>query len=115
MLSNGRKEDRHGRRGGQAIILHTDFFFLSYFPRGGRKRKKKVKAILSILFIYIFYVYRYFSCIYICVPHNVLMPTQGRPRVFGPLELELGMLVSCMWVLGLELRSSGREASALNC
>lgn len=52
--------------------------------------------------------------IYRCATY-VLVPTEARTRVCGPLELELEMLVSCMQVLGLELRSSGREASALNC
>lgn len=41
---------------------------------------------------------------------------RGQKRVLDSLELELQSDVSCLpWVLGSELRSSGRAASPLDC
>lgn len=41
--------------------------------------------------------------------HSVLRSQQ---TALDPLELELQVAVSAMWVLGVELRTSAREASA---
>jgi hypothetical protein len=41
---------------------------------------------------------------------------RSQKKVLDPLELELQTVVnSWKWVLGTELKSSGRTASALNC
>jgi hypothetical protein len=43
------------------------------------------------------------------------MPTEPRRGVLDPLELELQMMVrATLWVLGIESKSPGREASFLN-
>jgi hypothetical protein len=52
-------------------------------------------------YLFLFYIHWCFGCIYVCV------------RVSDPLELELQTFGSAMWIMGIELRSSGRAASAL--
>lgn len=49
--------------------------------------------------------------------HMSIVPTETRRRwLIDPLELELQRGVShLMWVLGIELGSSGRKTSAVNC
>jgi hypothetical protein len=49
-----------------------------------------------------------------CV-HKHVSTCRNQEKVLDLLELELKGVVSClMWVLGFELKSSGRAASALN-
>ena len=42
--------------------------------------------------------------------HGCLVPIEARRWYWSP-----GTIITAMWVLGIELRSSGRAASALNC
>lgn len=49
---------------------------------------------------------------YVCAPCPCLVPAEVRTRHWIPLELELEILASCMWVLGIEPESSERIASA---
>lgn len=52
-------------------------------------------------------------CICMCM-HLYLGTTQARTKALGNLELQLQMVVSTgMWVLGTQLRSLARAASAL--
>lgn len=39
---------------------------------------------------------------------------RGQKRVLDPLELDLEIVGSCLWVLGIELGFSGRTASVLD-
>lgn len=39
----------------------------------------------------------------------------GKEKAPGPLELELQAVVSHMWVVGIDPRSPGNAARALNC
>lgn len=52
----------------------------------------------------------------ICMPayHMYALYHGDQKRVLDSSKLELQVLVSTMWVLGLETRSSGRAVSALN-
>ena len=45
--------------------------------------------------------------------HVCLVTLGGRKRVVDPLELGLEIVVSVMWVLGVDLGSSMKAASAL--
>lgn len=52
----------------------------------------------------------------ICMPayHMYASYHGDQKRVLDSSKLELQVLVSTMWVLGLETRSSGRAVSSLN-
>lgn len=50
----------------------------------------------------------------VCVPHVCLVPVEATGPL-DPLGLELGWLGPAMWVLEIELKSSGRTARTLNC
>lgn len=65
---------------------------------------------IIIIIIIIILIYGVFACMYVCMPG-----TQGSPKKeLESLEVESQMVVSCLWVLEMKPRSSGRE-SALNC
>jgi hypothetical protein len=52
------------------------------------------------------------ECIF--VHHRDVVPKRTK-RALRPLGLELQTVMSCLWILGNELRSSGRAASAPTC
>ena len=64
--------------------------------------------------MYLFYVYECFACVYVCVSLCAPDTLSDQKKVLDSLELELQMVLSTMWVLGTELRSSTRAVSALN-
>ena len=51
---------------------------------------------------------------YICEPHTWLAPTEAIRQHQIPWEQELQAVVTAMWVLGIEPRSSARATSLLN-
>lgn len=60
-----------------------------------------LKVYLLLLFWYFVYMCVYLPCV-------GLVP-------LGALGLELQMVVSCLWVLGIDPKFSGRAGSVLNC
>lgn len=61
----------------------------------------------------LFYIYMCFVCLQACMLQVCLVTLGGKKRVVDPLELGLEIVVSVMWVLGADLGSSMRAASAL--
>lgn len=57
-------------------------------------------------------------CLYVCVcvhhMHAVTVELKRAPDALE-LELELQMVVCCLWLLGINLWSSGSVSSAANC
>jgi len=80
---------------------------------------------LSLLRFILFYLLFFFCSVYLCTwvfcqylymsTMCVLDTCGSQKRVSDPLELELQMVVSHMWVPGTELRSSARAVSTSDC
>ena len=54
-------------------------------------------------------MYGCFVCMYICVAHACLVPSESGREELNPLKLELWMLRATMWGLGIKPRSSARS------
>lgn len=63
-------------------------------------------------FYYLFNIYGCFACFQICEPLRAWC-LRGQKSTMGLLVLELQIVMSQLWVLGLEPRSSRRAASVL--
>lgn len=65
------------------------------------------------LLMYLFYVYWSFACMFACVPHPCLLLTEVKRghQITGIQIIQLGV---ALWVLEIELGSTGRAASGLN-
>lgn len=53
-------------------------------------------------------------CMYASASCGCLVPAEARRERYALLELQLEMVVSFMWVLGVKLPSSGRAAAAFD-
>lgn len=71
--------------------------------------KQLLSEVFMKIYFFLFYVFESFLCIYV----NACCPQRPK-RVSGLLELELQRVVSAVWVLRIEPRSSVRSASSLN-
>lgn len=81
----GEKEERCGVEGGEAAIR---IYFM---------RKEYISNKREILF----FVCGYIAYIYVC-PSRVSWAWRGQTRMLYPLEVGLQILVSSIWVLGIE-------------
>lgn len=62
--------------------------------------------------LFLLYVHKCFACGYVYVPHVCLLSVEA--KVLDLLELDLEMVVSPVWTLGIEARSSERASTDLN-
>lgn len=68
---------------------------------------------MFLIFFLLFYVRRCFACIYVCEPHEHLVPGQSPKEGFESPGTE-GLSRAAMCVLGAEPRPSRRTTSALS-
>lgn len=75
-----------------------------------------VRISLSFFFNLKIHYFILMDVLLICMPayHMYAWYRGDQKRVLDSSKLELQVLVSTMWVLGLETRSSGRAVSSLN-
>lgn len=62
--------------------------------------------------LFLLYVHECFACEYVYASHVCLLSVEA--KVLDLLELDLEMVVSPVWTLGIEARSSGRTTADLN-
>ena len=74
------------------------------------------KFLFSFLFLTFYFIYVWVVFFFpTCVPHICLVSLEVKRGCQVPWNWTYRQLCAAIWVLGMEARSSGRAASALNC
>lgn len=99
---------------GLPSILAREASSCSEHQCGDAQQVLGISQRLLVDLFYYFYVYdECFACV--CVHHLDAVPTAGRKRALGSLELESQVKDSHVCLLGTKPRSSSRIASPPNC